>query len=716
MRKPVIGAGLDRVDAHAKVTGQATYAADVPVAKVAHAVIVSSGIARGRIAAIDVTAANKLPGVLAVITPKDAPHVDANAKHGMPNERVLQLLQDDKIEYSDQPVAVVVADTLERAQHAALAVTIRYKVESPVADLVSNLGAAMPPKHPLPTGPADTQRGDVAAGLASAAHKLELVYTTPVQNHNPMEPHATIAVWQGGDRLTLYDATQYVYGVRARLAEIFGIPRENIRVIDHFVGGAFGCKGTPWSHVALAAMAAKVVARPVKLVVTRTQMFAMVGHRPKTVQTIALGCDAHGKLTAIRHDVVSETSRFDEFVEGSAQQTRMLYACPSVATSHRIVPIDIGTPTFQRAPGESTGQFALESAIDELAYLANLDPLELRLRNYAAKDLHEDKPWSSKSLRECYKAAADKFGWARRSMAPRSMRDGKELVGWGLATATYPARQLTNASARCRLRADGTALVQTASHDLGTGTYTVMTQVAADALGLPVGAITVELGDTNLPEAPISAGSMTVSSVGPAVQLACKHAIAELGKLANPGELDGDRRAAIKAILARAGQTELVAEGKTEKRPDRDPYSCHSFGAQLAEVRVDEELGRVRVARLVGAFAAGKFLNAKTARSQLMGGMVWGIGFALEEHTVRDHRTARAVSRDLVDYHVPVNADVPMIDVILIDEVDPHVNDLGAKGIGEVGLCGITAAIANAVFHATGRRVRDLPITVDKLL
>ena len=714
--KPSIGEGIDRRDARQKVTGEATYAADVPVAKVAHAVILSSTIARGRVTSIDTSVAKKQPGVIAILTHDNAPRVDHKPKGKQQNERVLQLLQDDQVHYSDQPIAVVVADTLERAQHAALALQVKYKVEAAVADLVSNLGAATPPKKPLPTGPADSSRGDVTADLASAAHKLELVYTTPVQNHNPMETHATIAVWQGSDHLTLYDSTQYVYGVRGRIADIFSIPKENVRVVDHFVGGAFGSKGTPWSHVALAAMAAKVANRPVKLVVTRHQMFALTGHRPKTVQTIALGCDAHGKLAAIRHDVVSETSRFDEFVEGSAQQTRMLYACPSVATSHRIVPIDVPTPTFQRAPGESTGSYALESAMDELAYLAKIDPLELRLRNYAAKDPHENKPWSSKSLRECYKTAADKFGWHKRAMAPRSMHDGKELVGWGMATATYPARQIPNASARCRLRSDGTALVQTASHDLGTGTYTVMSQVAADALGLPVDAVTVELGDTTFPEAPISAGSMTVSSVGPAVKIACKNAIEELQKMSKPGELDGDRSAAIRAILSRSGQSELVAEGKTEHRPERDHYSCHSFGAQFCEVRVDEELGRVRVARMVGAFAGGKFLNAKTARSQLMGGMVWGIGFALEEHTVRDRRNARAMARDLADYHMPVNADVPDIDVILIDEIDPYVNDVGAKGIGEVGLTGAAAAIANAVYHATGKRIRDLPITVEKLI
>ncbi len=713
--KPVIGAPVDRVDARLKVTGRATYAADVPVAKVAHAVIVTSAIARGRVAALDVSAVRRLPGVLAVLTHDTVPRAEAKPKKPTPGDRALQLLQDPSIAYADQPIAVVVADTLERAQHAAYAIVARYRVDNPVADLVSALGSAKEPKHPPPAGPTDSSRGDVTAGLASAATKLELVYTTPVQNHNPMEPHATTAVWQGSDRLTLYDSTQYVYGVRQRIADILGLPKDHVRVVDHFVGGAFGCKGTAWSHVALSALAAKVVGRPVKLVVTRQQMFSVVGHRPKTVQTVALGATAKGELIAIRHDVVSETSRIDEFVEPAALQTRMLYACPNVATSHRIVPIDIGTPTFQRAPGEATGTFALESAMDELAYALKLDPIELRLRNYAAKDPDENKPWSSKSLRECYRAAADRFGWSKRTPQPRSMRDGKELVGWGMATATYPARQFPGgASARARLRADGTALVQTASHDLGTGTYTIMTQIAADTLGLPVDAISLELGDTALPEAPLSAGSMTAATVGPAVKAACAEVLRQLAALGELGT--GDRRDAIRRLLAQAGRDELAAEVKTDKKPERDAYSCHSFGADFVEVRVDEELGRVRVARMVAAFAAGKFLNAKLARSQLMGGLVWAIGFALEEHTVRDRRTARVVTRDLVDYHVPVAADVPAIDVILIDELDPHVDDVGAKGIGEIGVTGASAAIANAVYHATGKRIRDLPITVEKLL
>jgi xanthine dehydrogenase YagR molybdenum-binding subunit len=472
----------------------------------------------------------------------------------------------------------------------------------------------------------------------------------------------------------------------------------------------------------------------VKLVVTRQQMFSLVGHRARTIQRVALGCDAKGKLTAVRHDVLTETSRFDDFVEASALQSRMLYACPNIATSHRAVRLDIPTPTFTRAPGKASGSFALESALDELAYAAKIDPLQLRIRNHAELDPESNKPWSSKSLLPCYAQAAKAFGWERRKPEPRSMRDGNWLVGYGMATATYPARQLPS-SARARMRADGTVLVQAGTQDIGTGTYTIMSQIAADTLGVPFEMVSFELGDTELPETPLSAGSFTTSSTGAAVKKAClaladelaKAAIADpksplhglkLGepKLADGALVAGPRRDPLAAIVTRSGKPEIVAEAKTEISPEQKNYSIHAFGADFVEVRVDEDLGTIRIARMVGAFGCGRIINAKTARSQLVGGMIWAIGHALEEHTVRDPRTGRAVTRDLADYHVPVHADVPAIDVIMIHEDDPYVNEIGAKGLGEIGITGAVAAIANAVYHATGKRVRDLPITLDKLL
>lgn len=689
-----VGKPHDRVDGRLKVTGGAVYAAETPVAGVAHAVIVTSLVGNGALEQADIAAAKAAPGVLAVLAPGSAPSLPTANKKNSFQDKTLQLLQDAKVMYPDQPIAVVVADTLERAQHAADLVRATFDTGKIALDLAR--GDLVKPEHAGPRGDTDSSRGDLAAGLAAAKFKIAATYSTPVENHHPMEMHATIAAWQGDDHLTLYDATQGIFNVRDRLATIFGLDKKNVRVIDKFVGGGFGSKGSPWSHVALAAMAAKVVGRPVKLVVTRQQMCSLTGHRPMTLQDIRLGCDGAGKLTAIEHKVRSETCTFDEFVEPSAMQTRHVYSCPNVTTSHRVVKLDISTPTFTRAPGEASGTYALESAMDELAYAANIDPLNLRLLNYSVMDEQEGKPFSSKELRACYQRAAAAFGWPKRKMEPRSMRDKELLVGWGMATATYPARQLP-ASCRATRRADGTFLVQAGTQDLGTGTYTIMTQIAADALGVPFDRITFELGDTALPETPLSAGSFTAASTGSAVKLACdKLREAMAGPDSKPGE--------------------LTVEHRTEVSKDHDKYAMHSHGAVFAEVKVDEDLGLVRVARIVAAYAGGTILNAKTARSQLIGGIVWSIGMALHEETVRDPRTGRIVTRDLADYHVPVHADIPEVDVLFIDEKDPYVNEVGAKGLGELGNTGAAAAIANAVFHATGKRVRDLPIRLDKLL
>jgi len=730
-----VGRPLDRVDGVLKVTGRASYAPETPVANAARALIATSAVSAGRLADIDTREAEQAPGVLAVLTHKNAPKLKGADSHSQ-GDRVLQVLQDDSIVYNDQPIAVVVADTLEHAQHALELVRPRYEPRAINVVMEQEKSAPVKPEKTA-RGPTDTDHGDFDAGWGSAAVRVDATYTTPTENHNPMEPHGTVAVWQGPDHVTVYDSTQGVFNVRKRLAKLFDLPPENVRVISLFIGGGFGCKGSPWSHVALAVMAAKVVGRPVRLTVTRHQMFSLVGHRPITRQRLMLGADHHGKLLAVRHDVESATSRFDEFVEPSASQTRMLYACANIRTSHRLRRLDIPTPTFMRAPGESSGTFALESAMDELAYAAGVDPLGLRLRNHADHDPDSGHPFSSKSLRQCYQAGADKFGWARRKPGVGSMRDGRLLVGWGMATATYPAGQ-SEAKASVRVRADGTAVVQTGSQDIGTGTYTILAQVAADALGLPVDRVRVEIGDTKLPEAPLSAGSRTASSVSPAVKGAADQARAAVIALAvgdrrSPlyglsvdqitvagGELRGKsgagHRETYAAVLGRAQRDEVVGQYDSREKPDRKDYAIHSFGAQFAEVTVDPDLGQVRVRRFVGAFATGKVLNAKTGRSQLMGGIVWGIGMALLERTERDARSGRVVTRDLADYHVPVNLDVPPIEIIMIDEADAHVNDVGAKGMGEIGNTGSHAAIANAVYHATGRRIRDLPITPDKLL
>jgi len=693
----VLGRGIDRVDAHAKVRGEAQYAGDVPVAGVVYAFIVTSAIAKGRLTHIDTAVAERARGVLAVLTPWNAPRLPHANQKSTPVDKVLELLQDQDVRYADQPIALVVADTSERAREAASLLEVSYAPDAVHASLAADVGQGRTPQTAGPRAKPDSERGDLIAGLASAAARVEGVYTTANQHHHPMEMHGVVAVWPSKDALTVYDTSQGIFGCRARLATIFELPLDRVRVISHFVGGGFGCKGSLWSHVALAA---RVVGRPVRLVLTRQQMCALVGYRPRTIQHLTLAAAKDGTLRAMRHDVVSETSSFDEFSEPSALVTRMLYACPNVVTTHRVVPLDVPTPTFTRAPGEATGNFALEVAMDERAHELGIDPLALRLKNYAERDPDEDKPWSSKSLRECYRRAAAEFGWSARRAAPGSVRDGRWLVGFGMATAAYPARQ-SAASARAKLLADGSVVIQAGSQDIGTGTYTILAQIAADVLGVPVERVRVELGDTALPETPVSGGSQTASSTGSAVKRAAAALKQKLDAL-TPAE--------------RAAKPELSAEVKTEEKADRKHFSTYGFGADFVEVKVDAELGTIRVTRAVAAFAAGKILNAKTAHSQFMGGMVWGIGLALREHTVRDERSGRVVTRDLADYHVPVNADVPEFKILVVDEDDPHVNEIGAKGIGEIGITGMAAAIANAVYNATGKRVRDLPITLDKVL
>jgi xanthine dehydrogenase YagR molybdenum-binding subunit len=482
-------------------------------------------------------------------------------------------------------------------------------------------------------------------------------------------------------------------------------------VISKFVGGAFGSKGSAWSHVLLAAMAARQVGRPVKVVLTRRQMFGPVGARPYTVQRISIGASRDGVLTAISQDVASSTSTFEDWVESSTLQTRMLYAVANVRTTQRLVKLNLGTPTFNRGPGESSGTFALESAIDELSYRLGIDPIELRLKNYADTDPESGLPFSSKSLRECYRRGADRFGWSRRELRPGSMRTSERLIGWGMATATYPAKRQP-ASALAQLEADGTIVIQAATHEFGTGTYTSMSQVAANALGVPVARIRFELGDTNFPENPISAGSMTAASTGAAVDRAA--AMLKENVLSRGGNITDV--SSCRSIVERNHGEPIEVRATVRPGPEQKRYSMHSFGAVFVEVSVDEALGDIHASRIVGAYAAGSILNAKTATSQMIGGITYGLSMALHEHTAIDPRSGRYLNADLSEYLVPVNADVPDIDVVLIDEADPFVDEIGVKGIGEIGTTGVAAAVANAVFHATGLRIRDLPITLDKML
>ena len=594
------------------------------------------------------------------------------------------------------------------AARGAHIVRVSYAADTAITD-ISRVEPVLPTqeqKDQPASRPPETRRGDTDAALAGAEVKIERTYVIPRENHNPIEMHATIAAWDG-DRLTLWDKTQWVHNVADEIAAVFGIAPENVRVVSPFVGGAFGSGLRTWPHVTLAALGARVTGRPVKLMLSRREMYYGVGYRPHTVQRVALGASRDGRLSAILHDGTQETSTYEEYSESLLDPTRFLHSCANVYTRHRLAPMNVHTPTFMRAPGEASGICALESAIDELAVTLNLDPVELRLRNEPQQDEFKKVPFSSRSTRECYRVAAERFGWSGRNPEPRSMRDGRWLIGWGMASATYPMHYAP-ASAMARLLPDGTAEVMSASSDMGPGTWTSMTQVAADALGLPINRVKFMLGDTRLPKAPVHGGSMTMASVGSAVQAACRKAREDA--LTRGGGND------LAEVMRRLGER-VEASADVKPGDENQRFSMHAFGAVFVEVAVDPDFGETRVRRIVGAYGAGRIVNPKTARSQCIGGMIGGIGMALMEHSVVDARNGRIPNANLAEYAVPVHADAPPImDVIFVDEQDPHVNPLGVKGVGEIALVGVAPAIANAVFHATGKRIREFPITPDKLL
>ena len=736
MAATTIGEPITRVDGRAKVTGEAKYAAEFDIPNLSYAVMVMSTIPNGRIQGMDTAAAERAPGVLAVMTSANAKRLPDGGKDGVkpPAGRVLALLQDDAVKYNNQPIAVVVAETLNQAIYAGSLIGTTYQGQPAVLDFEKGFASSHAAGHGK--DPADLSEGKLRDGMAAGEVKVDQIYTTPVQNHNPMEPHATIAQWDGA-MLTVHDATQYISGVKQTLAKTFGLPDDNVRVICPFTGGGFGSKGSTWSHVVLAAMAAKQVGRPVKLVLERPQMFGPVGARPRTQQHIVLAAKKDGTLTAVQHDVFSHTSTFEDFAEPSSSQTRMLYASEAISTTQRLVPLTVGTPTFQRAPGEATGTFALEIAMDELAEKLAMDPIALRMRNYAQKDPTSNKPWSSKHLKECYEQGAERFGWSKRVAQPRSTKVGHELIGVGMATATYGANR-SSAMAMVRFEPNGRVTVLSGSQDLGTGTYTIMAQVAAATLKLSINIVDAKLGDSELPKAPVSGGSQSAASVTPAVVAAAKQAQLKLvtGSVADKGSpvfgADPEQVAFENGRIIRKGQPEsgetfqaylmrnggkpVGAMGAAQPEQDADQYSQHSWGAVFAEVGVDETLGMVRVRRVTGVYDVGTLLNEKTGKSQLIGGIVWGVGLALHEETHIDLRNGRSVNNNLAEYHVPVNLDIGEIDVMALNIPDKNFNELGARGVGEIGITGAGAAVANAIYNATGKRMRQAPITPDMLM
>lgn len=735
-----IGKEMSRVDGVAKVTGKAKYAAEFQVPNVAYGFIVLGTVAKGRIRSIDAREAEGAPGVIRVLTHRNAPKLGPKASHeeapprGTQEEedKSFRPLQSDRIYFNGQPVALVVAETYEQARYAARLVKVSYDAEKHVTDTEAARGRARFPSRGSDAKP----RGNPEEAMRNAPVKIEAEYRIPIEHHNPMEPHAAIAVWQG-DRLTIFDKTQEVYNVRAHLASSFGVPEENVNVVSPFVGGAFGSSLRPNYYPALTAMAARELKRPVKVVYTRRQMYTGHGYRPYTIQRVALGAERSGKLSAMIHEAVHNTSTFEEFSDSTTGFTRQVYACPNLYAPLKIVDTDLNTPTWMRAPGAVSGMFALECAMDELAYALKIDPLELRLVNYAEVDPESGKPWSSKALRECYRLGAEKFGWKERKLEPRSMRDGRLLVGWGTATGVWGAFQ-SPASARITFRADGTAHVVSATSDIGPGTYTVMTMIAAEYLGLRPEQVSFELGDTKFPRAPSQGGSQTTASVGSAVHGAALAVGAKLLSLANreansplktasasdvemlDGRLrrksDPSRSVDIAEVMRRNGLAEITETFEARPSEERRKYALLAHGAQFIEVKVDPDLGTVRVTRAIEVTACGRIINPKSSHSQEIGGVVWGIGMALQEATEIDHRFGRIMNPDLQHYHVPVNADVYEVETMFVEEDDTIVNPLGVKGMGELGMVGIPAAIANAVYHATGKRIRNLPITPDKLL
>jgi xanthine dehydrogenase YagR molybdenum-binding subunit len=691
-------ASIDRVDGRAKVTGSAAYAADHKMQNILYGFLVGSTIAEGSITSIDIKSAERAPGVKAVITHLNAPKVPGYQTGKDPAKpptagQPLRIFYNNEIFYYDQPIALVIADTFERALYAAKLVKAQYQKATHQTNIHDNLNKAK-----TPTGPRfeDYKRGDENA-YKNAPVKIEQEYYHPVEVHNPMELASIIAHWEGNDKVTVYTKTQGVEATQGAIRDAFKLPAENITVHAQHVGGAFGMGLRTWPYEIAAIMGAQKTGRPLKLVLHREQMFTNVGYRPATIQKIGLGATADGKLTGLMHEAIANTSPYEEFTEATVNISRFLYACPNVTTRYKLVPLNVCTPIWMRGPGEATGCFALESAMDELAFELKLDPIEFRLRNHADTDPEHNIPWSSKYLKECYEMGADRIGWKNRKLQPRALKEGDWLIGYGMGTGSFGAFRRP-ASVKAILQPDGKLILQCSVNDMGPGTATMMTAIASEQMSIPVEKITIEMGNTHLPPGTMQGGSAVTSSVGSAVYEVCtalKEKIAKIGQTGN------------------SSPVEVTVDSKG---PKQQSHSSYSYSVHFVKLRVHIPTGRVKIDHVVSCADAGTIVSVKTSESQMIGGAVGGIGMALMEDMVIDHRFGRPINNNLADYHVPVNADIPKIDVLFVNKKDPFTNPMGSKGIGEIALIGMAPAIANAVFNATGKRIRSLPITPDVLM
>jgi xanthine dehydrogenase YagR molybdenum-binding subunit len=719
---------LDRVDGRAKVTGTAAYSGDYSFPNLCYGTLVGSTIAKGSVASINTKDAERAPGVLAVITHQNLPPVPGyQDKPGEKPFTGYRVFGDDKIRFSGQPIALVVADTFERAVQAATLVKVQYKKEPHH----TNLEEAEKEVKPLEGEQfKDYVRNDKDAWKQSAVH-LEAEYRIPIEVHNPMEPHAITVVWEGADKVTVYEKAQSLQSTQQTVMQLFDLKEEAVQVITKFIGGAFGSAFNTWPHAVAALIGARKVGRPLKLVLNRLQMFTHVGYRPESVQKIGIGAGKNGKLVGISHEATAMTASYAVFTEGIVEASRSLYSCPNVFTAYKVYPLDLSVPTWMRGPGETTGSFALESAMDELAAALQLDPLELRLINYAEKDEEKGKPYSSKYLKEAYQLGAEKFGWKDRSPNPRSMKEGEWLVGYGVANGIFSAWR-GESKIGATLLADGTLILRTGVTDMGPGTATAMTKLASERLGIPAEKIKFELGDSRYPPGIFQGGSGTTSTLGTTVHQmgeSMKSRLVGLLKTQESVITVNDVQFANGEMRLKNGQTISYTDAmkvanlpsiefveSSGGNPEMQKYAAYSYAVHFVKVLVHPLTGRIKVARVVTSVDAGKIVNEKTAESQMIGAVVGGIGMSLMEEGVIDHRYGRWVNNNFADYHVPVNADVPKVEVVFVNKPDPVLNPAGAKGIGEVGLVGFAAAVANAVYHATGKRIRELPITPEKVL